>query len=114
MKINLKSTTSLKYKMNKGLARILLSNLLKNAIIHGQRNSEIEIEISAKNFIIRNTANNGALDPEKVFSRFQKDSSSKTSTGIGLAIAQTIAKKYEFQLTYYYEQKHTFQLRFPR
>ncbi|PRX48838.1 sensor histidine kinase [Salegentibacter salegens] len=112
MKISIERTSDLKYKMNKGLAGILLSNLLKNAIVHGQKNSEIGIIISAKNFTISNIARNGALDPENVFSRFQKNSPSKTSTGIGLAIAKTIAEKCEIQLTYQYEQKHTFQLNF--
>ena len=111
MSIKIKSTSELKYMMNSGLAKILLSNLLKNAIIHGEKNTEIEISISANTLSITNSANTDALDPEKLFSRFQKDSASKASTGIGLAIAQTIAKKYGLKLTYFYTEKHNFLLR---
>lgn len=114
IKINIESTSVLKYTMNRGLAKILLSNLLKNAIVHGQKQSNIEILISENNFTIRNSSNQGSLDPEKVFSRFQKNSGSKNSNGIGLAIAKTIAKKYNFQLKYFYTEKHNFQLNFPK
>lgn len=114
IKINIESTSVLKYRMNRGLAKILLSNLLKNAIVHGQKQSNIEILISENNFTIRNSSNQGSLNPEKVFSRFQKNSGSKNSNGIGLAIAKTIAKKYNFQLKYFYTEKHNFQLNFPK
>ena len=104
----------LKYIMNKGLASILLSNLLKNAIVHGKKKSDIEIVIAGNNFTIYNTGHNGALDSEKVFSRFQKNTDYKASTGIGLAIAKTIAGKYGLQLIYSYDQRHSFQLHFPK
>ena len=104
----------LKHTMNRGLAKILLSNLLKNAIVHGQKQSNIEILISENSFRISNSSNQASLDSDKVFSRFQKNSGSKNSNGIGLAIAQTIAKKYNFQLKYFYSDKHNFQLNFPK
>ena len=114
IKINIESTSVLKHTMNRGLAKILLSNLLKNAIVHGQKQSNIEILISENSFRISNSSNQASLDPEKVFSRFQKNAGSKNSNGIGLAIAKTIAKKYNFQLKYFYSDKHNFQLNFPK
>ena len=114
IKINIESTSVLKHTMNRGLAKILLSNLLKNAIVHGQKQSNIEILISENSFRISNSSNQASLDPEKVFSRFQKNAGSKNSNGIGLAIAKTIAKKYNFQLKYFYTEKHNFQLNFPK
>lgn len=113
MKIQIDSTSKLGYKMNKDLARILVSNLLKNAIVHGQRKSDIQIKISKNSFGISNRANSPALDPENIFARFQKKSSSIGSTGIGLAIAKTIARKYNLELEYSYNGKHHFQLNFP-
>lgn len=109
--IKVEDTSMFRLKMNRGLARVLLSNLLKNAIIHGQKNSEIKIIISNKSFRISNTAANAALDPATIFSRFQKTAASKESTGIGLAIAQTIAIKYQIQLDYFFDGNHNFQLR---
>ena len=114
IEISIESTSVLKHTMNRGLAKILLSNLLKNAIVHGQKQSNIEILISENSFRISNSSNQASLDSDKVFSRFQKNSGSKNSNGIGLAIAQTIAKKYNFQLKYFYSDKHNFQLNFPK
>lgn len=114
IEISIESTSVLIYTMNRGLAKILLSNLLKNAIVHGQKQSNIEILISKNSFRISNSSNQESLDPEKVFSRFQKNAGSKNSNGIGLAIAKTIAKKYNFQLKYFYSDKHNFQLNFPK
>lgn len=114
IKIKIEHTSELKFRMNKGLARILLSNLLKNAIVHGQKKSEIKIKISAKSFRISNPSAENALDPDKIFSRFQKNSASKDSIGIGLAIAQTIAKKYDLQLIYSYTGYQNFHINFPR
>jgi signal transduction histidine kinase len=114
MKINVENFSQLEFKMNKGLARILLSNLLKNAIMHGERSSEINIRISSKSFNISNISNQGSLDTDKVFTRFQKNSQVKGSNGIGLAIAHTIAEKYNILLNYTYEGKHSFLLSFPK
>ncbi len=113
IKFSIIDSAELKFRMNKDLAGILLANLIKNAIIHGEKKSKVGIKISATTLIISNTAQNGALNPHKVFSRFQEGSTSKSSTGIGLAIAQTIAKKYALHLEYNYNGKHNFQLRFP-
>ncbi|SKB62372.1 Signal transduction histidine kinase [Salegentibacter holothuriorum] len=110
MEIKIESTSVLKYTMNKGLARILLSNLLKNAIIHGEKGTEINVMISVNSFRISNSSKHGALDTTRVFSRFQKNPGSKNSTGIGLAIAKTIAKKYQLQLDYTFTQEHNFHL----
>ena len=114
IEISIESTSVLKHTMNRGLAKILLSNLLKNAIVHGQKQSNIEILISENSFRISNSSNQASLDSDKVFSRFQKNAGSKNSNGIGLAIAKTIAKKYNFQLKYFYTEKHNFQLNFPK
>lgn len=112
--IKIEHISDLKYIMNKGLARILLSNLLKNAIVHGQKKSDIKITLSAQSFRISNTSVKTALDPDTIFSRFQKNSASKESTGIGLAIAQTIANKYGLQLIYTYTGNQNFHINFPR
>ncbi len=113
MKINVNASAVLKYKMNKSLAKILLSNLLKNAIIHGDKNSNIEVNISENSFSISNLAGDQALDADEVFTRFQKKPSREDSTGIGLAIAKTIAKNYNLELEYSFDQKHTFVLVLP-
>ena len=112
MEIKIEASVVLKHKMNKDLARILLSNLLKNAIIHGKKGSEISILISLNSFRISNPGNLKALDKTNLFSRFQQLPGYKNSNGIGLAIAQSIAQKYQIKLHYFYTQVHNFQLDF--
>ncbi|WP_317191998.1 sensor histidine kinase [Salegentibacter maritimus] len=112
MEIKIEVTSYLKHTMNKDLAGILVSNLLKNAIIHGKEGSEIIIEISQNSFRISNVSNRKALDESRLFSRFQKNSESANSNGIGLAIAQSIAEKHQIELRYSFTEKHNFHLDF--
>ncbi len=113
LKLHLNATGSLKFRMNKDLAVILLTNLIKNAIIHGQQNNTVTIELKNKLIVISNFGLAGGLDPTSLFSRFKKISTDKKSTGIGLAIAKAISDKYEIDLIYSYTTKHNFSLLFP-
>ncbi|HET8754229.1 MAG TPA: HAMP domain-containing sensor histidine kinase [Salinimicrobium sp.] len=105
----------LQYPMNIDLASILLSNLIKNALVHGIAQSEIIIEIFDDRFKIRNSGNySEELKPEEIFSRFQKSPDDRKSTGLGLAISKAITEKYGLNLTYSYKKEHIFEVYFPR
>ena len=101
-----------KQNMNEDLALILITNLVKNAIIHNRPDGRVHIVIDKHAIIIRNSAKTGPLDPNKIFSRFHSAESSKASTGLGLAIVKAIADLYRFQVTYSYNQDHEFNIRF--
>ena len=99
-------------KMNKDLAIILFTNLIKNAILHSEKNSEIELKISSNKTIINNISSTPKLDEEKLYTRFYKTGKQKNSTGLGLAIAKAITDKYALSLTYHYNNKHNFTVTF--
>ena len=112
MELKIWSNSSLLFEMNKDLASILITNLVKNAIVHGKEHSTICIEISNKKFLISNEGGNSALNGEHLFSRFAKNSVDTRSTGLGLAITKAITQKYKIGLTYTFNESHNFTLDF--
>ena len=100
------------YAMNSQLASILVRNLLKNAFIHSGENAEIDVSMSSDGFSIANPGQL-PLDGEKIFSRFyHSNSSSEGSTGLGLAIADSICRSYGLALSYSFNNgKHVFSVK---
>ena len=97
-------------QMNKDLAVILLSNLLRNAIKYTYPKGKILIKIDKQVFSIANEGKLTPLDADKIFKRFHKGEQDSTSTGLGLAIVKSIVDLYQhIRLQYVYkEEKHTF------
>ncbi len=98
-------------KMNKDLADVLLSNLIKNAIIHTPANGSVQIVTEAHAVTFQNSGDK-ALDEKNIFTRFYKNSSEKNTTGLGLSIVKTIADKYKFTITYSYHGLHKIKINF--
>lgn len=98
--------------MNNELAGIMISNLLKNAISHNHPSGIVQIIVTDQEISIANTGEVQPLDPEKIFGRFYKQSSSSASTGLGLAIVKSIADYYNIQVRYSFDGRHVFTLRF--
>lgn len=113
MRFNFTSKNNLRFIMNKDLSIILLTNLIKNALVHGKKNEDIEIEIASNSLQIKNLGKQQALNRQTLFARFEKTSTNKNSTGLGLAIAKAITDKYGLQLNYNYEELHNFKIKFP-
>ena len=90
-------------KMNPYLADILFSNLIKNAIRHNIAGGKIIIESTGKYLTISNSGNELRVNPEDLFKRFYKSSTSNESLGLGLAIVQKICEVYDFKLQYSYQ-----------
>lgn len=98
-------------EMDETLASALISNLLKNAFTHNQKNGEIYIEITARHIVFCNTSDEEALDKEHIFERFWQGKNRKEgSTGLGLSIMTTICKQYDLQIRYFYNGKHCFEI----
>ena len=104
----------LKFQMNKDLAVILLTNLIKNSIVHGLKNNSVNIRIKDNTITIQNYGLKESLDATTLFSRFKKISTDKKSTGLGLAIAKAISEKHGIDLQYSYNKQHQFQVSFPK
>lgn len=98
--------------MDAALARILVVNLLKNAIHHSSPESTVELSLQQQVLEVRNPSQGAALDP-KVFERFFKGSAQRSNTGLGLSIVKAICDLYTFQLSYSHrENTHCFKIVF--
>ena len=92
--------------MNKNLAEIFITNFIKNAIVHNVSNGFVRITVNPTSFTIYNSGSDAALDPEKIFLRFQKKSNEKNNTGLGLAIVKAIADLYGITIHYSFDNGH--------
>src|SRR6185312_1971658 len=91
-------------KVNVSLMEILIGNLIANAIRHNIPGGQLRIEIKENSIEISNTGRQKALSPEKIFTRFYKESSHPDSTGLGLAIVKRICDLYAFSLQYSFKE----------
>lgn len=111
--LKVSSNASVSCVMNKDLAIIMISNLIKNAILHGETGKTVYIYIEEGIVTIKNYGTNSALNSDSLFKRFKKSSTDSRSTGLGLAISKAIADKYHLQLQYSFDDQHVFTLIFP-
>lgn len=98
-------------RCNHSLAQILVSNLVKNALLHSPEGGELHVATTAASLIIKNNGEH-ALDGEKLFRRFYRSTTGKNdSTGLGLAIARSIAVSASLHLHYKWQDgMHVFLL----
>ena len=88
---------------NIDLARILISNLIRNAIKHNNEEKIIKIESDSNQFIISNTGKNATLDSNLILNRFYKQGTSDGNNGLGLSIVDTIIRNQQnLKLDYNY------------
>lgn len=101
--------------MNNALASVLITNLIKNAYVHNIEEGTIRIEIKNNCLIIANTGISKPLDPKRIFDRFYHTKKKEGSSGLGLAIVESICKIDGFSCSYEYKNDlHQFSLYFPR
>ena len=98
-------------RCNHSLAQILVSNLVKNWLLHNREGGELQVLTTPTSLVIKNTGD-VPLDGEKLFRRFYHGmDGKKDSTGLGLAIARSIALSSSLKLTYEWQDgMHTFRL----
>ena len=98
-------------RCNHSLAQILVSNLVKNSLLHNREEGEFQVLTTPTSLVIKNTGD-VPLDGEKLFRRFYHGmDGKKDSTGLGLAIARSIALSSSLKLTYEWQDgMHTFRL----
>lgn len=98
-------------RCNHSLAQILVSNLVKNSLLHNREEGELQVLTTPTSLVIKNTGD-VPLDGEKLFRRFYHGMDGKKDpTGLGLAIARSIALSSSLKLTYEWQDgMHTFRL----
>ena len=94
--------------MNADLCMVLVNNLLQNAIRHNSKKGDIEILIEKNKISISNLGGDKPLD-NLLFERFQKNTTSQESLGLGLSIVKEITEVSGLIFNYkYYNGKHNF------
>ena len=95
-------------EMNDSLVSVLVTNLLKNSFVHNIDCGFIYIKITANTFEISNTGEK-PLDRERIFERFYQGQKKEGSTGLGLALVDSICKANHLKIDYtYVENRHIF------
>ena len=95
-------------QMNPDLCLILVNNLIHNAIKYNNKDGKIEIFIEKDKITIANTGQDKPID-DNLFERFQKNSTSSQSLGLGLSIAKEIIEMNGLLLNYNYTfNRHLF------
>ena len=98
--------------MNETLAAILVSNLIKNAFTHSTEGDQVTVSLTRSELTVRNSGLS-ALDVAHIFDRFYQGTRKDGSTGLGLAIAKTIADRNGMRLEYsFIDGMHRFRLEF--
>jgi signal transduction histidine kinase len=100
---------------NPTLLDILLSNLISNAIRHGNSKSIVHIVVADHEWQIQNEGPALTFAQEKIFDRFQKGNNASSRTGLGLAIVKKICDISDLKLSYQFaDNKHFFSVGLPK
>ncbi len=110
--INYIEHQSLTINIDPALAIIIITNLIKNAIVHTKKAGEIQVELRNNKLIISNSGET-ELSKEKMFERFNKRSDNASGTGLGLSIVHAICQLYNFNISYQFtSNNHHFVIHF--
>jgi signal transduction histidine kinase len=98
---------------NPELLKILINNLLTNALRHNFKGGRIKIKLNHSELAITNTGEKLQIPPEQLFERFKKDRQTEGSLGLGLAIVRKICDISGYTIHYDYQDEwHSIQVNF--
>jgi signal transduction histidine kinase len=99
--------------MDRGLADLLVANLLKNAIIHNVEGGLIVLETGPGYLEIRNDGPPLGFKQEELFTRFVRNTRRTGTLGLGLSLVKKVCETYKFHISYSFEnQQHKFKIEF--
>lgn len=99
-------------RMNETLASILVTNIIKNAFVHSPEGGTVALTLTENELVVANSGDS-PLDQGRIFDRFYQGAKKDGSTGLGLALAKTIADRNGLRLNYSYENgMHLFRIGF--
>lgn len=94
-------------RANQTLVQVLCNNLLRNAFAYNRPGGEIVVRAQGRRITIANTSTREeALDEERLFSRFYQPERRSGSTGLGLALIQSVCRELEIAIHYRYEGEY--------
>jgi signal transduction histidine kinase len=97
--------------MDRGLANVMITNLLKNAIVHNRNQGTIHIRISEQQFLISNEGPPLNFDEKGLFKRFVRNTKKSGTFGLGLSLVKKICDTYGYEIRYrYFQGLHEFSL----
>ncbi len=111
VKVTIEETCHLVWTMNPTLAKVLVHNLYRNALVHNlsEGDGELHIYIGTREMAFSNTGAPVTLDEEHIFDRFYKEGGREGSSGLGLAIVKAICDTSDLSVGYdFVERKHRF------
>lgn len=98
---------------NTALIEVLISNLMGNAIRHNNVGGSIIIQLHTGILTLENTGRQLALNEDKIFQRFQKDSTDSNSIGLGLEMVKKVCIINQYSVSYHFRNGlHSFTVRF--
>lgn len=113
MRFELHEQGHLSVRMNPSLAASLVSNLLKNAYVHGDKGGTVSVTVAPHELRVCNSGGGGALDAEHIFERFYQGTKKEGSTGLGLSIVDAVCRLYGLRVGYSYINRcHCFSVHF--
>lgn len=108
IRVEVTGAATFRVTMSESLASVLVANLLKNAFVHADEGGEITVSFTAASFEISNTGEH-PLDDKRIFERFYQGSKKEGSTGLGLALVDSVCKASHLSVTYRYaDGRHVF------
>jgi len=100
-------------QMNAPLARVMLTNLISNAIKHNTHGGTLEIILTETYLTVSNSGTAPTQPTEAFFDRFNKANPNSDSLGLGLAIVKEICDYAQFKIHYdYHGNIHTLRVQF--
>ncbi|PSL46314.1 signal transduction histidine kinase [Chitinophaga niastensis] len=100
-------------KIHPTLADMLMNNLVGNAIRHNVQDGSIELVLTQKKLVVKNTGLPPEMPVEELFQRFKKGNQCSESVGLGLSIVKQICEVSGFFISYHYSnQLHVLQIDF--
>ncbi|QRQ62307.1 Probable sensor histidine kinase TcrY [Sphingobacterium multivorum] len=98
---------------NRTLVEILISNIIKNAIVHNDNRMELTIELSNGVLTVENTGHPLDRPASEMFQRFKKGNYKQKTMGLGLSLVEQICKLYQFGINYSYtDGRHSIKINF--
>jgi signal transduction histidine kinase len=100
-------------KIHPVLADMLMNNLLGNAIRHNIQDGKIEVVLTQRKLVVKNTGLPPEMPTDELFQRFKKSNQCSESVGLGLSIVKQICDVSGFLISYNYRNSlHILQVDF--